>query len=149
MDKRLRLLADYLLKRSDASQINPREIDAKALPHLFILDIVRDQRGKLEGLRIRLTGTALDKIFERKLVDRRLEEFVHGPRAVDVIGAFHNSAETGRALWMRQVVQMKDRPLRFVEGVTIPISPDRLYGGVVVGELAISEESSFQSLALN
>ena len=45
MDHRLRLLADYLLQRSDASQVNPREINARALPHLFILNIERDGGG--------------------------------------------------------------------------------------------------------
>jgi hypothetical protein len=149
MHPRLRVLADYLLKCGGAADVNPREIDAKALPHLFILNIERDADRKLSGLRIRFTGTALDKVFERKLIDRRLEEFVHGPRASDVLAAFHASADTGQALWMRQVVHMQDRPPRFVEGVTIRISPDRLYGGVVVGELATSEGSGFESQPLN
>lgn len=149
MHERLRILADYLLGCSTAAEVNPRAIDARALPHLFILNIERDAEGKLAGLRIRFTGTALDAAFKRKTIDARLEDFVHGPRAPHVLAAFHSCAETGRALWMRQVVQLTDRPPRFVEGVAVRLDGERIYGGLVVGELAAAEQSRFESKALN
>ena len=58
MDHRLRLLADYLLQRSDASQVNPREINARALPHLFILNIERDGGGTVMAIRIHFDSLA-------------------------------------------------------------------------------------------
>jgi hypothetical protein len=151
MHQRLRVLADYLLSRKDSSEVNPRDIDPKVLPHLFILNIERGTDGKRNALRVRFAGTALDTAFQRKLVNSRLEEFAHGPRATDVLAGFHACADDGRALWMRQVVHIKDRPPRFVEGVTVRLAPDRLYGGLIVGfgDLARAEETGFESLALN
>ena len=149
MDQKLRVLADYLLARSDVSDVNPRDIDAKALPHLFILTIERSAEGKLSGLRVRFTGTALDTAFQRKLIGSRLEDHVHGPRASDVLAAFHDCAETGRARWMRQVVHIRDRSPRFVEGVTVRLTAERVYGGLIVGQLAKDEDESFESADLN
>ena len=85
MDQKLRVLADYLLARNDASDVKPRDIDAKALPHLFILNIERSAEGKRSGLRVRFTGTALDNAFQRKLVGSLIEDHVHGRRASDVL----------------------------------------------------------------
>jgi hypothetical protein len=113
------------LARREASEVNPRHRSQSA------------------------AGTALDKAFQRKLIDRRLEEFVHGPRAKDVLAAFRKSAESGDALRMRQVVQMQGRLPRFVEGVVIRVAPDRLYGGLVIRELATNAESGFESNPLN
>ena len=149
MDQKLRVLADYLLTCGGVSDVNPRNIDAKALPHLFILTIERNAEGKLEGLRVRFTGTALDSAFQRKLVGSRLEDHVHGPRASDVLAAFHDCAETGRARWMRQVVHLEARSPRFVEGVAIRLTPERLYGGLIVGQLAKEEDAGFESADLS
>ena len=148
MHQRLRVLADYLLKCGSAADVNPREINAKSLPHFFILNIERGADGEFNGLRIRFTGTALDNAFQRKLLGNRLEDYVHGPRGGEVIAAFHDCAETGRALWMRQVVQLEARPPRFVEGIAIRFALDRIYGGLIVGDVANDDSSSFQSTDL-
>jgi hypothetical protein len=149
MHQRLRILADYLLKCGSAAEVNPRDIDAKSLPHFFILNVERGADGVLSGLRVRFTGTALDTAFQRKLLGNRLEDYVHGPRGGEVIAGFHDCAETGRALWMRQVVQLEARPPRFVEGITIRITPERIYGGLIVGEVANDDSSDFQSMDLH
>ena len=50
---------------------------------------------------------------------------------------------------MRQVVRIRDRLPRFVEGVAVHLGPDRIYGGLIVGELpADVEEGSFESYPL-
>lgn len=149
MDPRLRLLADYFLQRSDASQVNPREINAAALPHLFILNIERNAAGKLDGLGIRFTGTALDGAFQRKLLTHRLEEFVHGPRAREVVASFHHCAESGQPVWMRQVVRLKGGLPRFVEGIAVRLAPQRIYGGLIIGEMAHDQDSGFESAPLS
>ena len=148
MHRHLQGLATYLLTCKDASSVNPRDVDPKALPHFYILNIERDAAGKTSALRIRFTGTALDTAFRRKLLNCRLEDFVHGPRASEVLAGFHACADSGRALWMRQVVQFQDRLPRFVEGVAVRIPPERIYGGLYVGELAVDEASQFESKEL-
>ena len=70
----------------------------------------------------------------KPLKGRRLEEFIHGPRGKDVIGRFQHCANTREPVWMRQIVQLRDRPPRFVEGVAIYLQPERIYGGLIVGE---------------
>jgi hypothetical protein len=80
-------------------------------------------------LRIRLVGSALDEAFCRPLRGHTLEEFIHGPRGNEVIASFHHCADTSEPIWMRQVVQMRDRAPRFVEGVAIYLKPERIYGG--------------------
>jgi hypothetical protein len=65
-----------------------------------------------------------------------MEDFIHGPRAAEVIAGFHKVAHSHEPLWMRQLVRMTDRAPRFVEGVVVYLSPARLYGGLVAGELS-------------
>jgi hypothetical protein len=147
MDRRLRKLADQLLRKQDATEVNPAALGADVLPHLFVLEVqgAADQ----VRLRIRLTGTALDEAFQRPLVGRYLEDFIHGPRAGDVIDGFHQCATTREAVWMRQVVRIRDRLPRFVEGVAVHLAPDRIYGGLVVGELPTDvAEGSFETYPL-
>jgi len=134
MDERLEKIAQYFLARSQASEFSPASIGAKLLPHLFVLDIERTPAGELSGLRIRLVGTELDRTFNKPLKDRRLEEFIHGPRGASVIDRFHHCARTREPVWMRQIVHIQNRPPRYVEGVAIYLQPERIYGGLVVGE---------------
>jgi hypothetical protein len=131
MDSRLRGIADYLLAQPDASTVDPALIAPQLLPHLFILDIERDANVRL---RIRLVGTTLDEVFRQPLAGHLLEEFIHGPRGADVIASFHHCARTREPIWMRQIVQMKDREPRVVEGVAVYLVPERIYGGLVVGD---------------
>ena len=134
MDDRLGQISRYLLARSQVAEFNPATIGAKLLPHLFVLGIERDSTENVSGLRIHLAGTALDSIFRRPLKDHRLEEFIHGPRGSDVIDHFHHCANTREPVWMRQIVHLRDKPPRFVEGVAVYLEPERIYGGLVVGE---------------
>ena len=39
---------------------------------------------------------------------------------------------------MRQIVHVRDRAPRCVEGVAIYLKPERIYGGLIVGEYAQS-----------
>ena len=144
MDQKLRRLADYLLSNRSVADFNPAAVDADALPHLFVLEI--EAAAEAVRLRIRLTGTALDEAFERPLAGRHLEEFIHGPRGADVVEGFQHCATTREAIWMKQVVRIRDRLPCFVEGVAVHLSPARIYGGLIIGELpADVEEGSFES----
>lgn len=147
MDRRLRELADHLLGKRNAAEFNPAVVGADLLPHLFILEI----EGESDGVRlhVRLVGTALDAAFGRPLAGHHLEEFIHGPRGADVIEGFHHCATTHEAIWMRQVVRIRDRLPRFVEGIGVFLKPDKIYGGLVIGELPTDvAEGSFESYPL-
>jgi hypothetical protein len=133
VDSILRGIADYLLAQDNSSTVDPAAIGPQLLPYVYILDVGRDADVRL---RIRLTGTAIDHVFRRPLVGRMLEDFIHGPRGGDVIASFHHCARTREPLWMRQIVQLRDRAPRFVEGVAVYLGPDRIYGGLVVGDLS-------------
>jgi hypothetical protein len=149
MDIRLRQIADLLMALQDSTQFSPALIGAKLLPHLFVLDIERGTSSRPLQLRIRLVGTAIDSIFRRPLHGRFLEDFVHGPRGNEVIASYHHCAETGEALWMRQVARIKDGAPRFVEGVAIYLKPERIYGALIVGEYADSSTAeSFERITL-
>ena len=146
MDSCLREVANYFLAQKDALSVDPTLIDARLLPHVFILDVERDATVRL---RIRLIGTALDHFFQRPLIGHHLEEFIHGPRGDDVIASFHHCAQTKEPLWMRQIVQLKGKVPRFVEGVAVYLEPDRIYGGLAIGELCHERvESGFERTIL-
>jgi len=148
MDTRLRQLADVLFKQVDAGAISPEKIAPKLLAHVFILAIERDSNGAVQ-LRVRLAGTAIDRTVGRSAHGHILEEFIHGPRGAHVIAGFHHCAKTREPIWMRQVVQIESRPARFVEGIAIFLEPDRICGGLVGGDLAVStNETDFQSSVL-
>ena len=134
MDASLRGIADYLLAQTTASTVDPSLIHAQFLPHVYILDVERDPTIRL---RIRLAGTALDAVFRRPLVGFLLEDFIHGPRGGDVIASFHHCARTREPIWMRQIVQLKERAPRVVEGIAVYLEPERIYGGLVIGELVL------------
>ena len=152
MEARLRQIADYLLVLRRAAEVNPLVISPNLLPHFFVLEIGRSQGERAIQLRIRLAGTAIDQYFGRRLVGHHLEDFVHGPRGGDVIEAFHRCAGTHEPLWMRQIAQLHSDELqttrsvpRFVEGVTIYLEPDRIYGGLIVGDAIVPfEPGTFQ-----
>lgn len=147
MDQKLRKLADYLLSNRSAADFNPAAVDSDVLPHLFVLNV--EPATDDVKLRIRLVGTALDEAFQRKLAGCYLEEFIHGPRGADVVEGFHHCATTREAIWMRQVVRIRDRLPRFVEGVAVHLGPDRIYGGLILGELPTDVEAGgFESYPL-
>ena len=149
IDPRLRQIADHLMTLGDSVVFSPASIGAKLLPHLFVLDIERDTTKRTASLRIRLVGTALDDVFHRPLRGRTLEEFIHGPRGKEVIASFHHCADTRQPIWMRQIVHIRDRAPRFVEGVAIYLKPERIYGGLLVGEYAGSSAAdSFERIPL-
>lgn len=148
MDNRLRDIADFLMSLKDSSAFSPARIGAKLLPHLFILDIERDPHSAAIRLRIRLIGTSIDQFFRRPMRDRMLEDFIHGPRGRNVIEAFHHTATTHEPLWMRQVMQLDNRPARFVEGVCVYLEPQRIYGGLMMGDTTETVTVGFEQLSL-
>lgn len=149
MDIRLHQIAHQLMTRTQSAEFSPASIGGKLLPHLFVLDIERDLSTRAPQLRIRLIGTAIDEVFRRPLQGHVLEEYIHGPRGKDVIASFHRCAETREPLWMRQVVHIPQRAPRFVEGVAVYLEPDRIYGGLVVGDMAGSVSESFECVPLS
>jgi hypothetical protein len=135
MDPRLKQIAAYFLARSHAAEFSPQSISPNLLPFLFVLEIERSAAAGVSALRVRLVGTALDRAFGRPLAGLALDSFIHGPRSDGVLQAFHHCATTQDPIWMRQVVHMRERLARFVEGVAVYLEPERLYGGVVVGRM--------------
>lgn len=130
MDSRLSALAGYFLSRAAAADVLPSAIDAKLLPHVFVLEVEAGPR-----LRVRLAGTALDNAFHPGLVGCYMEDFIHGPRGEEVLRAFHDCATSHAPVWMRQVVRIKNKVPRFVEGIAVFLAPDRIFGGLLVGEM--------------
>lgn len=142
----LERITHYLSARADRSGIDPAEIDRDLLPHLYILQIERADAGDTLRLRVRLSGTALDRAFGRGIGGQYMEAFLHGPRSADVLNGFRSCATTRRPLWMRQVVEIANRPPRYVEGVAFYVEPEMIYGGLVFGEVARgSGGESFES----
>jgi hypothetical protein len=129
MDSRLSALARYFLSRGDAAGVLPNAIDPKLLPYVFVLEIEAGPK-----LRVRLAGTALDIAFHPGLVGRYMEDFIHGPRGEEVLRGFHDCATSHAPVWMRQVVRIKNKAPRFVEGIAVFLAPDRIFGGLLVGE---------------
>jgi len=145
MDSRLRQLADDLFEHSHRGVINPGTIGAGLLPHVFMLDIETDAATQKIRLRIRLTGTSVDRIFNRPICGHLLEEYVHGPRGDQVLAGFHHCARTREAVWMRQVAHFEGRAARFIEGIAVHVVPGRIIGGLLAGDVsAASTENSFE-----
>jgi hypothetical protein len=140
MDSRLARIGTYLLGCASSGDFDPKALDAD-LAHVFILDI---EPASAPRLRVRLTGTALDRAFGRPLTGRYLDEFIHGPRGDDVLRGFQHCARTGEALWMREVVEIADKPARFVEGALVHLAPRRIYGGLAFGEWAHQHATNFE-----
>jgi hypothetical protein len=148
MDQRLRELADHLLRKRDAAEFSMAAIPPHVAPYLFILDIIDGVEDGLR-LRVRSTGDVFDRTFGRDLDGRYLDEFIHGPRAEDVMDGFYHCAKAHEPLWMRQVVRLRGRLPRFVEGIAVYLEPASIYGGLVVGQLPTDvEEGSFESYPL-
>jgi hypothetical protein len=144
MDHRLRRLSEELRSKRRVAEFSLAAVDTDVVPHLFVLDV--EPRLDLMRLRIRLVGTALDHAFRRQLNGLYLEDFIHGPRGADVVEGFHHCATTRQPIWMRQVVRIRNHLPRFVEGVAFYLDPNRLYGGLIVGELPTDvSEGSFET----
>lgn len=144
MDQRLRRLSEELRSKRRVAEFSPAAVAPELLPHLFVLDI--EPCLDLVRLRIRLVGTALDRAFRRQLDGLYLEDFIHGPRGADVLEGFHHCATARQPIWMRQVVRIREHLPRFVEGVAFYLDPNRLYGGLIVGELTTDvSEGSFET----
>jgi len=70
-------------------------------------------------------------------------------RGGDVIAAFHHCARTREPIWMRQIMHLKERAPRYVEGVAVYLEPERIYGGLVIGELGLpGVEAGFERAVL-
>jgi len=145
MDTKLRRIADYLSSRHAPRDIDPLAIAPELLPHFFILDVRQTPTDDGSRLHIRLVGTALDNAFGRSVKGHFLEEFLHGPRSADVLTGFYRCARNHQPIWMRQVVQIANKAPRFVEGVAFPVTVERIYGGLVVGEVSDSRAIGFES----
>lgn len=148
MDPVLRRIADYLMHHPNRSEIDPLDIGADLLPHFYILQILPRPEAH-PRLLVRLVGTSLDAGLGRSACGHDLTDFLHGGRTVDVLEGFYRCAATQTGIWMRQVVQLGNRPSRYVEGVALPVAPDQICGGLIFGEVAIKNGlSSFESRTL-
>jgi hypothetical protein len=142
MHRTLGELSKVLLNCKEAADFDPRA-HISVLPHVYILDV--ENAGDAPPLlKVRLSGTALDQFFQRTTKGHYLHEYIHGPRGDDVLASFRSCAVARNALWLRQVVQIGEKPARFVEGIAIWLAPDRIYGGLVSGALAGPSENAFE-----
>lgn len=149
MNPVLRRIADYMADRKDRSAIDPVEIGRDLLPHLYILEIDRNGAAGPVRLHIRLSGTALDHAFGRSVRGHYLEDFLHGAHSAEVLKGFHDCAQDLAPRWMRQVVEIANRPPRYVEGVAFYVTPELIYGGLILGEVSgQSSAASFESRRL-
>ena len=141
----LRRIAAYMAARTHRSAIDPTDIDPDLLPHLFLIDVLCESGSATPRLRVRLTGTALDLAFGRSVKGRSLEEFLHGPRSAEVLDTFYACARDHAPVWMRQIVEIRNQPARYVEGVVYHLDPNAICGGLIVGEMTTaSPASSFE-----
>jgi hypothetical protein len=145
MDSRLARIGSYLVRCASSAEFDPKSLTAD-LPHLFVLEI---ERAASLRLRVKLTGTALDTALGRPLAGHYLDEFIHGPRGGEVLRGFQHCAQTRQALWMREVVEITDKPARFVEGVLVYLAPERIYGGLVFGEWSYEQPTNFERQPLD
>lgn len=129
-------MADHLLRCPSAAAFDPLALDRDLWPYLYVLDILTFPGAAERGLRVRLTGTALDTLFGRSLAGERLDRILHGPHSEKVLAGFQRCATAREPVWMRQVVTIRDKAPRFVEGVVIYLDPDRIYGGLMAGEVS-------------
>ena len=149
LNRTLMRIADHMVDRKRRSAIDPTQIAADLLPHLFMIDVRWEAESPTPRLQIRLTGTALDQAFGRALKGRFMEEFMHGPRSADVLDTFRTCATDHAPVWMRQIVEIREKPTRYVEGVVFYLDPDALFGGLVMGEITTkSPASSFERRSL-
>lgn len=129
----LQRLAELLRKVGSASEFLPNAVPSELLPYVYVLDI--EGTAELPKLKVRLTGTALDRAFGRSVTGHYLESFIHGPRGGEVLNGFHLCARDKLRVWMRQIVRIRDNLPRFVEGIAFYVEPKRIYGGLVIGDL--------------
>jgi hypothetical protein len=148
MDERLGRLANHLLQCPSAAAFDPLNLDRDLWPLLYVLDILTIAGTEERGLRVRLTGTAIDTLFGRNLVGERLDRFLHGPHSAQVLAGFQHCATARASVWMRQVVAIGNKAPRFVEGILIYLVPDRIYGGLMSGE-GVAMAGGFEMRLLN
>jgi hypothetical protein len=147
MNNSIARISAYLSTCATSADFKPMAI-APVLPNVFIIELERTAPALKPKLRVKLIGTALEKAFGRPLVGEYLESFIHGPRGNEVIKGFYDCAATREPLWMRQVMKMKEGGARFVEGVLHYLVPERIYGGLAMGEWTHTDESSFERRAI-
>jgi hypothetical protein len=126
----------WLAKRGLRAMPEPREIDpveigAEPLPHLFILDIDGADR-----YRFRLAGTLLPRIFGREVAGRSLEDVVPDRDLGNARRSYGLIAETARA-WHSVAVYRRDGVGTVTwERLALPLGRDgvvtRILGGLFV-----------------
>ncbi len=134
IDPRLRRIAEYFMARNHRDDVDPVELGAALLPMVYVLRLERPASDGAIRMRIGLVGTALDASFDRPLRGRYMDEFLHGPRAEDVMAAYQQCETTRRPFWMRHVGSFRNGHHRFVEGVGVYLEPDCIYGGLFMGD---------------
>ena len=148
MNPVLREIADLLAAWDTLAPFDPLQVRPALLPYFYILEVRHDKAEQLR-LRVRLTGTALDRAFGRSLRGQHMEEFLHGPRSQEVLQGFHGCAKDHAPIWMRQVVEIRDRAPRYVEGVAFFAAPNLIYGGLILGEvIGADDRPGFESCTL-
>lgn len=142
IDPRLRRIAEYFMARSRRADVDPVELGSALLPMVYVLRLEREAAERPTRMRIGLVGTALDTSFNRPLRGRYMDEFLHGPRAEDVMAAYRQCETTRRPFWMRHIGSFRNGHHRFVEGVGVYLEPDCIYGGLAMGDFTRAAEGT-------
>ena len=139
MDQRLQRLAEYLLRCPSAAAFDPVKLAPDLWQHLYVIDVLTLPEVAERGLRIRLTGSSLETLFGRRLVGERLDHILHGPHSAEVLAGFQRCAMAREPVWMRQIVTIDRKAPRFIEGVAVHLAPERIYGGLLSGQVSAAK----------
>ena len=85
-------------------------------PHLYLLDVTKDDR-----LKVRVMGQHIREVVGQSCTGRCLDEFMHGPKSRDVLGAYAACARDGLAVRMFQRVILPERPIVTVFACAVPL----------------------------
>jgi hypothetical protein len=133
-----RRLADYLAAKAPPGRlpgrqhIDPVEIP-DLLPHLLLLDVLRDDEAAEPRFRIRLAGTEVETFHGRGLTGLYADEAFAGPRAEPILASYREIARTGVASFRRSAVLTPGREHLLFERVMFPLARDGVSVDMLIG----------------
>jgi hypothetical protein len=133
-----RRLADYLAEKAPPGRLPGRQhIDPvelrDMLPHLLLLDVLRDDEGAQPGFRVRLAGTEVETFHGRGLTGLTADEAFPGPRAEPILASYREIARTGVASFRRSSVLTPGREHLVFERMMFPLARDGASVDMLIG----------------
>ena len=118
-------LLDYVAEKRGLSRwasraaIDPVDIPT-LLPHLWLIEIVRDS-GK-PRLLVRLAGTRVESVYDRRLAGIWLEDLDWGENSARIFASLYGMAESGRGHFLDASARIKPRLARRVMRLGLPLA---------------------------